>query len=156
MDVYRITRSKYAKDLSGEGARLHGGRWNHPLTSCLYTSESRALAILEFAVNIDLDAIPRALCLVCYSFDINAMHVVDAVSLPGNWREFPAPISTRSFGTRLLDTLQKPIIKIPSCIIPEEFNYLIHPAYIQQINLSFKSISDFAFDTRIKASPTTY
>lgn len=61
MIVYRIGRTKYAEDLTGEGARLNGGRWNHRLTACLYTSESRALAVLEYTVNVNIDDIPRAL-----------------------------------------------------------------------------------------------
>ncbi|MGI8637275.1 MAG: RES family NAD+ phosphorylase, partial [Segetibacter sp.] len=61
MIVYRIGRLKYSKDLSGEGAKLNGGRWNHKLTPCLYTSASRSLAILEYTVNVNIDDIPRAL-----------------------------------------------------------------------------------------------
>ncbi|HEY0678682.1 MAG TPA: RES domain-containing protein, partial [Chitinophagaceae bacterium] len=41
MIVYRIGRTKWAKLLDGEGARLYGGRWNHIGVPCVYTSESR-------------------------------------------------------------------------------------------------------------------
>ena len=61
MLVYRIGRTKRAGDLTGEGSRLNGGRWNHKLTPCIYTSESRALALLEYTVNVNIDEIPRAL-----------------------------------------------------------------------------------------------
>ena len=61
MIVYRIGSTKYANDLTGEGARLNGGRWNHKLTPCVYTSESRSLAILEYTVNVNVYDIPRAL-----------------------------------------------------------------------------------------------
>ena len=55
MIVYRLSRTRWADDLTGEGSRLHGGRWNHPGTPCIYTSESRALAILEYTVNVNVD-----------------------------------------------------------------------------------------------------
>ena len=64
MLLYRIARTKWARTLDGEGARLHGGRWNNPGTSCIYTSESRALALLEYTVNTNLDDIPRALSII--------------------------------------------------------------------------------------------
>ena len=48
MDVYRIGKNKYIKDLSGDGARLYGGRWNYQGYRVLYASESLALAILEY------------------------------------------------------------------------------------------------------------
>ncbi|MBK8348315.1 MAG: RES family NAD+ phosphorylase [Saprospiraceae bacterium] len=53
MEVYRITREKYAADLTGEGARLYGGRWNRPGVAALYTSEARSLAILELLVHFN-------------------------------------------------------------------------------------------------------
>ncbi len=46
MLVYRVGKTRFAKDLTGEGARLNGGRWNNIGTPCIYTAESRALAIL--------------------------------------------------------------------------------------------------------------
>ena len=65
MKVYRLSKTKFAEDLTGEGARLNGGRWNHILTACLYTAESRALAVLEYTVNVNIDDIPRALAKGC-------------------------------------------------------------------------------------------
>ena len=47
MLLYRISKSKYAKDLSGEGARRAGGRWNFKGTPVVYTADSTALATLE-------------------------------------------------------------------------------------------------------------
>ncbi|HMP94283.1 MAG TPA: RES family NAD+ phosphorylase, partial [Phnomibacter sp.] len=47
MVVYRIAACSYINDLSGEGAYLHGGRWNSPGTRLLYTAENPALAMLE-------------------------------------------------------------------------------------------------------------
>ena len=70
MVVYRLGGTKYATDLTGEGARLFGGRWNNEGTPCIYTSQSRALAILEYTVNINIDDIPRAL-----SIKIGRAHV---------------------------------------------------------------------------------
>ncbi|MEM1233582.1 MAG: RES family NAD+ phosphorylase, partial [Pseudomonadota bacterium] len=53
MIVYRICRRKWA-DLSGEGARRHGGRWNSPGRPAVYLSEHPALALLEIMVHLDL------------------------------------------------------------------------------------------------------
>ena len=41
--AFRVTRRPFA-DLSGEGARLVGGRWNSPGRAALYLAESRAMA----------------------------------------------------------------------------------------------------------------
>lgn len=54
MRVWRVSRAAFA-DLSGEGARLYGGRWNSPGRPMVYTAENPALAILEVRVHLDLD-----------------------------------------------------------------------------------------------------
>ncbi len=51
-------------DLSGEGARLHGGRRNHIGMSCLYTSQSRSLTVLELSVNVSATSVLRYLSMV--------------------------------------------------------------------------------------------
>lgn len=148
MKVYRITKTKYAEDLSGTGAKLYGGRWNHIDSACIYTADSRALSVLEYAININIDFIPRALSLCVFEIDESHVYSFKQEDLSGNWRATPAPKSTKDYGTQFLKS-NKPILKIPSIIIPEEFNYIINP---QVAGLSFKlvEIKDFVFDLRIK------
>ena len=52
--AWRICRRPFA-DLSGEGARLYGGRWNSPGRPVVYAAEAAALAVLEVRVHLDLD-----------------------------------------------------------------------------------------------------
>ena len=125
MTVYRLVNSMYAKDLTGEGARLHGGRWNHTGIPCVYTSDSRSLAVLEFSVNVNVQSILRNLSMV--ELDIpDHFYEVKIPALPGDWRASPAPASTKDFGSALLNAATNPVIKIPSTVIPEEFNYIIN------------------------------
>jgi RES domain-containing protein len=51
MILYRFAHRKFAKDLSGTGARLKGGRWNPPGIPVIYTSENISLALLEILAN---------------------------------------------------------------------------------------------------------
>ncbi|WP_018613563.1 RES family NAD+ phosphorylase [Segetibacter koreensis] len=151
MIVYRIGRTKYANDLTGEGARLNGGRWNHRLSSCLYTSESRALAVLEYTVNVNIDDIPRALSISTIQIPESSILELTIAELPGDWRASPAPSSTREFGTQLLKKANFPVIKIPSAIIPEEHNFLLNPLHKDSSTFSIIDVEDFVYDIRIKA-----
>lgn len=150
MIVFRVGRTRYARDLDGEGARLHGGRWNHPLTPCIYTSESRALALLEYTANVNIDDIPRALSIT--TFEIAPAYILNlpTSTLPGDWRNAPAPVSTRDFGTALLRKADYGIIKIPSAIIEDEFNYLVNPLFRKAAVCSIQSVRDFVYDVRLK------
>lgn len=150
MLVYRVGRMKFANDLTGEGARLFGGRWNNKMVACLYTSESRALAVLEYTVNVNIDDIPRALCIITLEIPDGPIKVLNETDLPGDWKRSPAPSSTKEFGSALLLKAAEPIVKIPSAIIPGEFNFLLNPMHSTSSKFSIIDVVDFIYDLRIK------
>ncbi|HTI10864.1 MAG TPA: RES family NAD+ phosphorylase [Puia sp.] len=150
MIVYRVGKTRYATDLTGEGARLNGGRWNHKLTACIYTSESRALAVLEYTVNINIEEIPRTLSITTFEIPDTDIQKLSIAKLPGNWKDFPAPFSTKAFGDLLLEAAVSPVIRVPSSIIPEEFNYLLNPAHPASRDFKIVEVKDFVYDVRIK------
>lgn len=150
MIVYRIGRTRYANDMTGEGARINGGRWNHKLTPCIYTSQSRALALLEYTVNVNIDDIPRALSFTALEIpDENILQLLPE-DLPGDWTAAPAPRSTKNLGTAILQKRDYCIIKIPSAVIPDEYNYLLNPLHAGIMHCSILSVKDFVYDVRIK------
>src|SRR5258707_6339218 len=57
MTCYRVVRRKYA-DLTGQGARLYGGRFNPPGIPAVYSSKNIALALLEILVHVDKPEVP--------------------------------------------------------------------------------------------------
>ena len=150
MIVYRVGKTKYAIDLKGEGARLFGGRWNNKMVGCLYTSESRALAVLEYTVNINIDDIPRALSISAIEIPDGPIKILSEADLPGDWNLSPAPSSTKDFGSKLLISAAEPIIRIPSTVIREEFNYLLNPLHADSRKFRIVDIKDFVYDVRIK------
>lgn len=152
MIVYRIGRTKYAGDLTGEGARLFGGRWNQKLTACLYASESRALAVLEYTVNANIDDIPRAMSITTLEIPDHSLQELKIAELPGDWAVAPAPRSTKQFGTALLQKAEHLVLKIPSAVIPQEFNYLINPSHKDSVSITIVDIRDFVYDIRIKTA----
>jgi RES domain-containing protein len=150
MKVYRLANRKYATDKTGEGARLHGGRWNHIGTPCLYTAESRSLAILEYSVNIELFSIPRTLCIVTFDIPVESVLECPISSLPGNWTAVPSPSETKDYATRLLKEAKYAVLKIPSAVVPQEFNYLVNPLHPDSAKVEMVELVDFVYDIRIK------
>lgn len=147
MKVYRISKTRYAEDLEGTGSKLYGGRWNAVGTPCIYTSQSRALAILEYAVNVNIDMIPRGLSLCVFEIEEKDILTVQIKDLPGNWTAIPAPSATKEFGSAILAS-DCAVLKIPSIVVSDEFNYILNPL----IKNAFKllEVKDFVFDLRIK------
>ena len=99
--LYRICNTEYINDISGIGARIHGGRWNHSGNPVVYSSGSRSLAVLEFLVHVPMALAPDNLSIA----EINIVETVERESinqkqLPSNWRGYPAPEQLANIGTK--------------------------------------------------------
>src|SRR4030095_12072114 len=150
MVVYRIGKRKYARDLSGLGAKLFGGRWNHEGTPCIYTAETRALSLLEYSVRINIEALPRAVKFTTIEFPNNLVYEIRRSELPNNWRDWPHPKVTRDFGNILLIENKHLVLKFPSALVPEEFIYVINPAHQSIDQVLIRKVTDFRVDARLR------
>ena len=149
MLVYHLGNTKYANSLTGEGAKLHGGRWNMLGVPCIYTSESKALCVLEYAANLRLEEMPQNISITIYELPPKSWKEISQADLPKNWQEIPAPEETKIFGSEALK--EKTLaIKIPSAIIPSEFNFILNPLANNFNLVKIVSIHSFTMDRRIK------
>ncbi|TCR61121.1 RES family NAD+ phosphorylase [Bosea sp. BK604] len=139
MRVWRVSRAAFA-DLSGEGARLYGGRWNSPGRPLVYTAENPALAILEVRVHLDLepDLIPDDYVLV--EIDISGSQIAELEAMPDD---------PRAFGDEWLAGVRTPLLKVPSFIAPRSFNLLINPAHPGSTEIRLVGTQPFDFDRRL-------
>lgn len=151
--LYRIARTKYAKDLSGEGARLAGGRWNHKGTPIIYASGSRSLACLEALVHMSQAEflIKRKIVLIEIPKTV-VPQIIDKSSLPRNWRQYPPFFKLADIGTQWAASMKSLLLQVPSAVVPDEFNMLINPAHPDMKHVTITKIEDFQFDKRLDPS----
>lgn len=150
MIVFRIGKEQYSKDLSGNGAKLYGGRWNNTGVPCVYTSQSRALALLEYSANVGMDFIPPNLCFTLIEIETDLIDETVFENLPKDWNAIPSSSSTKLLGSTKLAQSNLPILKVPSVIIPNEFNYIINPLFLDNNSLKIIDIEKYTYDFRIK------
>lgn len=154
MRVYRIEREKWLDTtLKGAGAaKAEGFRWNSLDTYLVYTSASRALATLEVGVHLDLNEdlptdrfyveidIPKEV-------DILELEITD---LPPNWDSQPPILETQVIGDSFVDSDEYAVLRVPSSIVPPEYNYLINPKHKDASKIKVVSTKPMRFDKRIK------
>ena len=149
MQLYRLAKTKYIHDLSGTGARRYGGRWNNKGTAMLYTSEHRSLALLELLVHASQRLLPADISLLSLTLpDRLELSAMPQKNLPGNWRQYPAPDTLADIGSQWLSEQQSVGIKVPSVIIPNEWNILLNPEHPDFIHITIKSVVSFTLDHR--------
>lgn len=148
MEVYHLGLTIFAKQLTGEGAKLHGGRWNLIGQPCIYAAASKALCVVEFAANVSLEEMPNDLSFTTYLLPDDSWASFEPEDLPPHWMETPAPGSIKEWGTK---QLQKHLaLQLPSVIIPSESNFILNPLHPNFKKIRIKEVAAFTFDRRIK------
>lgn len=154
MKVFRIEREKYLEQtLSGLGASLSKGfRWNGLHTKLVYTAESRALATLEVSVHLDLrEDLPSDRYYVEIEIpDEILIQEVRIEDLPAGWDSKPPGTTTQTIGDDFVRANEAAVLKVPSSIIPQEFNYLINPQHPDASKIQVTDKSPMRFDERMK------
>jgi RES domain-containing protein len=151
--VFRIERQKYlSTTLQGIGASMTDGfRWNSQHTRIVYTSESRSLAMLEIAVHLNIhENLPndRYLLEIDIPDNIQILEVM-LEDLPENWDAKPPTLETQTIGDDFVYGNDAAVLKVPSAIIPEEFNYLINPNHKDAKRIKVFNERKLEFDERL-------
>jgi len=150
MLVYRIAKKDVVKDLTGTGAKLFGGRWNHRRTAVVYTSETRALATVEFLVHVSLSNAPRGLMIATIGIpDSIVPEDVPRGSLPRGWRDYPPPRQVADLGTQWAKSGKSLLLRVPSAVVEQEHNILINPLHSDMRRVVLQQVEKFEFDKRL-------
>lgn len=149
--AWRLVRQSLLNDaFSGEGARLAGGRWNHRDVAVVYTSETLSLTVLEVFVHLTTIDVKFSLFSIPVEIpDSVALEELSQKDLPANWREEPPPDSIKDIGTDWYKKGKTAVLKVPSVIIPEEFNYIINPAHKDFRHIKIGKPQQFFLDPRM-------
>lgn len=150
MKVFRITKKKYAKDLSGKGAELFGGRWNPIGTPALYTSENRALAILELLAHTPKKVVPEKYVLL--ELEISAKiekQILRINKLQKGWNDLQVNDWTQQLGLKYFNEKNILGIQVPSTIIPLEKNMVLNPLHQSYAFIKTVKSGEFEIDIRL-------
>ena len=148
--AWRLIKAEHADDaFAGEGARRGGGRWNSKGVRVVYTSGSLSLATLEVMVHTHFYSTLKYYVCIPIDFDPSLSQSITIEDLPDNWKTDPIPQSIKKVGDRWIQNHESVILKVPSAIIPVEYNYLINPSHLDFEKVIIHSPQKFAFDPRL-------
>jgi len=145
--VWRLASGRY-DPLSGEGARVVGGRWNSPGHQVVYASESLALCVVEALVHIT-GTFPLDYCAFGIDVPDRAIERVDSIRLKQSW---PQDLGlTRAIGDQWLQQARSLGLLVPSAVVPASVNVLVNPAHPPARSLRVVSREEFRFDPRLRS-----
>jgi RES domain-containing protein len=111
------------------------------------------LAVLEYTVNyrrrgwvpatvLGRATIPAGVSIASVSID----------KLPGNWFAASAPLQLQTLGDEWLARGETAVLKVPSAIVTEEWNYLLNPLHADFRKLRLDKPQPFDLDQRVARS----
>ena len=146
MIVYRITTEKWCRNLLASG---NTARWNTRGSFMIYTAGSRALACLENIVHRSGEMSGKVYKVMLIEIPANVeIQEIKKVSMHKDWKSLTNYSYCQEKGNQWLREGATAILKVPSVIIEEEFNYLINPQHSQFKKIKLADVEDFSFDAR--------
>lgn len=149
MQVYRITQIKYTDQLYASG---YEGRWNLKGEKVIYTSSSRSLACLENVVHSSGELLQMAYAVMIINVPEDVyIETIDHTFLPEAWNKKARPRKCQEIGSSWYRRKSSLILKVPSAIVAQEFNYVINIYHPDFTKIKIIDLESFPFDPRIKA-----
>jgi len=128
MKVFRIVLDKYSHEISGKGAAVFGGRWNSPGVEMVYTSEHRSLALCEILVHLTKKKKKEDYRILCIDIpDKYSIETLDVDKVAPDWNLYAGKAKAQEAGDDFIHNEKHLAIKVPSVIIPQEYNVLVNP-----------------------------
>lgn len=150
INAWRLVKAEHAADaFSGEGAAKYAGRWHSEGTRVVYTSDTAALAALEILVHIRRRSrVPNFVLIACY-FHEALVEDLDVSQLPDDWSAAAAPTALRKFGDQWVRSRASAVLKVPSAVIPMDFNYILNPEHPDFQSIEYGEPRPFHLDVRL-------
>ena len=70
--------------------------------------------------------------------------------LPEDWNSRPISPSTRAIGDRWVKKQRSAVLRVPSIVVPEEYNYLLNPNHPDFAKIEIGKPIVYFFDPRLK------
>jgi RES domain-containing protein len=150
MELFRLSKKKYAKVFNGKGAAKSNNRWNSKGTEIIYTAESRALAMTEILVHLPIGILPKEYVMITIDvLNEVSFKEIDIKKLNENWNKNPPISQTKKIGDDFINSMESCVLKVPSAVVKGDFNYLINPYHKDFKKIKIIDIVDFPFDQRM-------
>lgn len=128
--AWRIVAPRWtANAFDGIGAEQTGGRFNSAGHRIVYTSDSLALAVLEILVQAGKRSRIRDHVCIPVTFDSTQVEGLEAADLPDGWDYVPYQRASQQIGDTWLEEQRSLVLRVPSVVIPVQYNYLINPQH---------------------------
>ena len=148
--AWRLSKDRYAGDLTGQGAARDGQRWNQAGQRAVYLGMTPEIIVLEVLVHLNgVLSPPLVLC----GFDVPAgperIAEADPTALPEGWNAVPHGQASAAFGGDWLQSGEQLGLVLPSVVVPQARNLLLNPLHPAMAQVALVHQEPFQLDQRL-------
>ena len=150
MEVFRISKKAFSA-VDGTGGLYYSGRWHHTGQRVVYTAQHRSLAALEALVHVSKTQLllKDFILTTIYIPDDLAIQEIELIQLREDWNIPDNIYQTQSIGNMFLQAISNMILKVPSAIIEDEYNFILNPVHPDFNRCKITKQQSFGFDCRL-------
>ena len=148
--AWRLSKARYAGDLTGQGAARDGQRWNQPGQRAVYLGMTPEITVLEVLVHLNgVLSAPLVLC----GYDVpdtpGLIGEADPTVLSEGWNAIPHGQASAAFGGTWLRAGQQLGLVLPSVVVPQARNLLLNPLHPAIAQVALVHQEPFQLDARL-------
>jgi RES domain-containing protein len=149
MLVWRLFPERFRSTaFTGVGGLYASSRWNHLGVAMVYTATSRALAALEFFVNLEPNESPDDLLIAEASVPDKCIDSLDLALLLPNWRGLNNE-TCRNLSSDWAASSRSLVLKVPSAVVEGDWNVLLNPKHPRFAQVQIADPKPFRYDERM-------
>lgn len=148
--AWRLSKARYAGDLTGQGSARDGQRWNRAGQRAVYLGMTPEITVLEVLVHLNgVLSAPLVLC----GFDVpdtpGLIAEADPTALPEGWNAIPHGQASAAFGGDWLAAGEQLGLVLPSVVVPQARNLLLNPLHPAMAQVALVHQEPFLLDQRL-------
>jgi RES domain-containing protein len=150
IQAWRLSKARYAGDLSGIGAAQAGQRWNQRGQRAVYLGRTPEITVLETLVHLN-GVLSAPLVLCCYELpdEMDLLVRVQSADLPSGWDAIPHGHASAAFGGAWLGSVASLALELPSVVVPQARNLQVNPLHPAITQVTLLDQTPFRLDQRL-------
>lgn len=148
--AWRLSKARYAGDLTGQGAARDGQRWNQSGQLAVYLGLTPEITVLEVLVHLN-GVLIAPLVLSAYEVPAGSGLISEAEpeALPAGWNAIPHGQASAVFGGDWLRDGGQLGLLLPSVVVPQARNLLLNPLHPAMPKVALVHQEPFQLDERL-------
>ena len=148
--AWRLSKARYAGDLTGQGAARDGQRWNQSGQRAVYLGLTPEITVLEVLVHLN-GVLSAPLVLSAYQVPagLGLISEAEPEALPAGWNAIPHGQASAVFGGDWLRDGGQLGLLLPSVVVPQARNLLLNPLHPAMAEVALVHQEPFQLDERL-------